>query len=76
MNLKTYITIKEVAKRFGVNTTTIYRLAQKGKLPGFKVGNQWRFSEDLLKHWETQQMNQLLMEQEKHSQKEEKGKSL
>ena len=71
---KTYITIKDVAKRFGVNTTTIYRLAQKGKLPGFKVGNQWRFNEDLLKHWEAQQMNQLLMEKEKHSEKEKKGK--
>ena len=39
-----YLTVEEVAKRFGVNVTTIYRLVQRGALPAFKVGNQWRFS--------------------------------
>ena len=45
MSEKAYLTVEEVAERFGVNPTTIYRLAQRGHLPGFKVGNQWRFSE-------------------------------
>ena len=48
---KTYLTVEEVAKRFGVNVTTVYRLAQRGKLPAFKVGNQWRFSEVRLEQW-------------------------
>ena len=48
---KSYLTVEEVAKRFGVNPTTVYRLAQKGSLPGFKVGNQWRFSEEMLQSW-------------------------
>lgn len=48
---KLYLSIEEVAKRFSVNVTTVYRLAQKGELPGFKVGNQWRFSENLLESW-------------------------
>jgi excisionase family DNA binding protein len=48
---KTYLTVQEVAKRFGINATTVYRLAQRGKLPGFKVGNQWRFSERRLEEW-------------------------
>ena len=48
---QSYLTVKQVAKRFGVNVTTVYRLAQRGKLPGFKVGDQWRFSERRLDEW-------------------------
>ena len=48
---KRYLSVEEVAKRFGVNITTVYRLAQRGKLPAFKVGNQWRFSESRLEEW-------------------------
>ena len=46
-----YLRIEEVARRFGVNTTTIYRLVKQGKLPAFKVGKQWRFSETRLEEW-------------------------
>ena len=46
-----YLTVDEVAKRFGVNVTTVYRLVQEGRLPAFKVGNQWRFSERRLEEW-------------------------
>ncbi len=48
---KQYLSIEEVAKRFGVNRTTVYRLAKHGRLPAFKVGNQWRFSEVRLEEW-------------------------
>jgi excisionase family DNA binding protein len=51
MLAKTYLTVDEVAQKFGVNATTIYRLAQQGKLPGFKMGGQWRFSESMLNRW-------------------------
>ena len=50
---KIYLTVEEVAKRFGVNATTVYRLVQQGRLPAFKVGNQWRFSETRLEAWIT-----------------------
>lgn len=53
---KLYLSIEEVAKRFSVNVTTIYRLVQRGALPGFKVGNQWRFAEDLLESWAADQV--------------------
>ena len=46
-----FLDVEDVAKRFGVNATTIYRLVKRGKLPGFKVGNQGRFSELRLKEW-------------------------
>ncbi len=48
---KTYLTVQDVARRFGVNVTTIYRLAEHGKLPAFKVGSQWRFNEARLEQW-------------------------
>ena len=53
MSTKTFLSIEDVAKRFGVNATTVYRLAQRGYLPGFKLGNQWRFSEEMLEAWVT-----------------------
>ena len=46
-----YLTIEDVARRFRVNTTTVYRLVEQGRLPGFKVGNQWRFRETRLDEW-------------------------
>ena len=51
MTKRTYLTVEEVARRFGVNVTTVYRLVQQGKLPAFKIGNQWRFSETRLEEW-------------------------
>lgn len=46
-----YLTIEDVARRFGVNATTVYRLVQQGRLPAFKVGSQWRFRESRLDEW-------------------------
>ena len=51
MTEKSFLSIEQVAKRFGVNPPTVYRLAQRGVLPGFKIGNQWRFSEEMLELW-------------------------
>ena len=48
---RTYLTVDEVARRFGVNVTTVYRLVQRGRLPAFKIGNQWRFSAVRLEEW-------------------------
>ena len=46
-----YLTVEEVALWFGVNVSTVYRLAQQGQLPGFKLGSQWRFSKVRLEEW-------------------------
>ena len=66
METKSYLTIEEVARRFGVNPTTVYRLSQRGALPGFKVGTQWRFSERLLESWV---IDQVTIEQLKSDEK-------
>ena len=51
MTDKRYLSIQDVARRFRINATTVYRLAKRGQLPAFKVGNQWRFSEERLREW-------------------------
>lgn len=45
------LSIEGVAHYFGVAPSTVYRLAQRGLLPGFKIGGQWRFSERILEAW-------------------------
>ena len=37
------ITSSEVAAFLRVNVRTIYRLAEKGAIPGNKIGRNWRF---------------------------------
>jgi excisionase family DNA binding protein len=51
MESKPYWNVTEVAKYFGIKPATVYRLTQRGILPGFKVGNQWRFSQKMLEGW-------------------------
>ena len=45
------MTVKEVAGFLNVDEKTIYRLAQKGELPGFKVAGAWRFQRTDLQQW-------------------------
>ena len=52
------LTIKEVADYLKVNERTIYRLAAGGELPGFKVGNSWRFKQNELEQYIASQHNQ------------------
>ncbi|MXD18069.1 helix-turn-helix domain-containing protein, partial [Escherichia coli] len=45
------LTIKDVADYLKVNERTIYRLAASSELPGFKVGNSWRFKQSELEQY-------------------------
>ena len=45
------MTLKEVAKYLGVHTMTVYRLLKERKLPGFKVGGQWRTKKEVLDNY-------------------------
>ena len=53
--MSTALTVKQVAERLNVNERTVYRLAQAGKLPGFKVAGAWRFLEEDLASWISKQ---------------------
>lgn len=40
------MTVEEVAKFLQLSKITIYKLVKKGKIPGFRIGNSWRFRKD------------------------------
>ena len=45
------LTLPEVARLLKVAEKTVYTMAQKGDLPAFKVGGQWRFRRADLDSW-------------------------
>jgi excisionase family DNA binding protein len=45
------LTIRDVAEYLKVTEKTVYGLAQKRKIPCFKVGGQWRFRREDLDDW-------------------------
>ena len=45
------MTLKEISKYLGVHEMTVYRLLKTKKLPGFKVGGQWRTKKEVLDNW-------------------------
>lgn len=44
---------------------TIYRMAREGKIPAFKVANQWRFKNKMIEEWLQKQINTHKKEWEK-----------
>ncbi len=48
-------TIKELSEHLRVHPTTIYRLLRQGRLPGFRVGSNWRFNRAAIEQWERTQ---------------------
>jgi excisionase family DNA binding protein len=45
------LTLPEVTQLLKVAEKTVYTMAQKGQLPAFKVGGQWRFRRADLDAW-------------------------
>jgi len=39
-----FLRAEEVSRVLGVDRSTVYRMAESGRLPAMKVGGQWRFS--------------------------------
>jgi PTS system nitrogen regulatory IIA component len=50
------MTAEDVAKYLKITPATVYRLAQRGELPGAKIGRVWRFRKEAI--------DNLLQEQE------------
>ena len=49
------LTVHDVALLLNVTEKTIYRLAQRAELPGFKVAGAWRFLKSDILTWVEQQ---------------------
>src|ERR1035437_9370155 len=45
--------VKEAAIYLRLNYMTVYKLAQKGRIPAFKVGGNWRFKKEIVDDWLT-----------------------
>jgi len=45
------MTVRDVAGYLNVDEKTVYRLAKRGDLPGFKVAGAWRFKRSDLDSW-------------------------
>ena len=46
------MTVREISEYLQMAESTVYRLAQDGKLPGRKIGGVWRFpSKNALDEW-------------------------
>lgn len=43
--------IEQLAEYLDISRSTLYKLAQDGKLPGQKVGRRWRFHKDAIDEW-------------------------
>ena len=48
---KAVMTIKEVAHYLSVHPMTVYKMAQQGKIPAFKIGSDWRFHKKFIDKW-------------------------
>jgi excisionase family DNA binding protein len=42
-NGQSLLTARQVQTMFGVDRSTVYRMAEDGRLPALKIGRQWRF---------------------------------
>jgi excisionase family DNA binding protein len=49
------VTIGELAEYLRVHRSTLYRLLKKQRLPGFKIGSDWRFNVEAIDQWRMQQ---------------------
>jgi excisionase family DNA binding protein len=47
-----YLTVGELSDHLQIHRSTIYRLLKEGKLPGFRIGSDWRFSVEEIERWQ------------------------
>jgi two-component system, probable response regulator PhcQ len=45
------VTLEQVARYLNINKFTVYRLITQKKIPALKVGNQWRFKQEMIDAW-------------------------
>ncbi|PFG07855.1 MULTISPECIES: helix-turn-helix domain-containing protein [Marinobacter] len=45
------MTLEELANYLKISKSTVYKLAQEGRIPGQKLGKQWRFGKQAIDDW-------------------------
>ncbi len=51
MESTTVMTVREISEVLRLTESTVYKLLHEGKLPGRKVGGQWRVSRKAFEGW-------------------------
>jgi excisionase family DNA binding protein len=47
------LTVRQVSNLLKLHQRTVYKLAQKGMIPGWRLGKSWRFlKSEIMKHFE------------------------
>ena len=52
-----WMTIEDLSSYLKMSRTKLYQMAQKGELPGSKIGTQWRFDRDRIDAWMNEKMD-------------------
>lgn len=55
--LTDFMTLEEVAAYLKVKPQTIYTWAQEKRIPGAKLGKEWRFKKSVIDEWFLQQID-------------------
>jgi excisionase family DNA binding protein len=63
----TILTISDLSKYLHIHRTTIYRMLREGRLPGFRIGSDWRFSHDAIEQWLRDQIKPDIESRDVHS---------
>jgi excisionase family DNA binding protein len=50
--------VREASQYLGVSTETLYKYLLQDRVPGFKLGNRWRFKKAVLDRWMEKQSMQ------------------
>ena len=45
------LTLEQAAEMLQLSARTVQRMVSKGKMPGRRIGGQWRFDRDQLREW-------------------------
>lgn len=45
------MTITDLARYLQVSKSSLYKLVQRGEVPGGKVGKHWRFQKEVIDRW-------------------------
>jgi len=51
LNMDKWLTLEQIAEYLQMSTSSIYKMAQAGKIPAYKVGRQWRFKKEEIDQW-------------------------
>ena len=51
LGMNKWLTIEQIAEYLQMSTSSIYKMAQTGKIPAYKVGRQWRLKKGEIDKW-------------------------